>query len=110
MHTKFSAQDIFFKVSGGFSIKESSADLGIALALLSSYFQIPLPEKSIALGEINLAGHIKPTNHINLRVREAEKFGLQNILSAKNQKMQTSCKALVFKNIYELLSLFPEEK
>lgn len=110
LHIKFSAQDIFFKVSGGFSIKESSADLGIALALLSSYFQIPLPEKSIALGEINLAGHIKPTNHINLRIRESEKFGLQTILYAKNQNIQTSCKSLSFKNIYELLSLFPEEK
>ncbi len=45
---KLSMQDIFFKVSGGFKIKGSESDLGTAFALLSSYFQEPLPEKSIA--------------------------------------------------------------
>jgi DNA repair protein RadA/Sms len=109
LHIKLSAQDIFFKVSGGFSIKESAADLGIALALLSSYFQVPIPTKSIAIGEINLAGHIKSTNHINLRVREAEKFGIATILGPRHQKINSSCKTVLFKNIYELLKLFPEE-
>jgi len=108
LHAKLSTHDIFFKVSGGFSIKESSVDLGIALALLSSYFQMPVPEKSVAFGEINLAGHIKPTNYVDLRVKEAEKFGINQILGSKHQKMATSCKTLLFKNIFELLTLFPE--
>lgn len=110
LHIKFSAQDIFFKVSGGLGVKESSVDLGIALALLSSYFQKPLPQKSIAIGEVNLAGQIKATNHVNLRVKEAEKFGLTTIFSSRGQKIKTSCKVLGFKNIYELLGLFPEEE
>ena len=103
------AQDIFFKVSGGFSVKESAADLGIALALLSSYFQVPIPPRSIAFGEINLAGHIKPANHIDLRVKEAEKFGIGHVLGSARQKMHTSCKTQLFKNIYELLTLFPKD-
>ena len=110
MHIKFSAQDIFFKVSGGVAVKESSVDLGIALALLSSYFQKPLPAKSIAIGEVNLAGQIKPTNHVNLRIKEAEKFGLKTIFCSRGQKVETSCKTISFKNIYELLGLFPEEE
>jgi DNA repair protein RadA/Sms len=111
MHVKFSAQDIFFKVSGGLMVKESSVDLGIALALLSSYFQIALPEKSIAIGEVNLAGHIKPVNHSELRIKEAEKFGLETIITSaglRKQKLRTKCKMMLFKNIYELLGLFPE--
>lgn len=107
LHVKFSTQDIFFKVSGGFKIKGSSSDLGIALALLSSYFQQSLPDKSIALGEISLTGEIKPINQINLFVKEAEKFGIQQLLVAKNQKIEsTACQPKRFANVYELLSLF----
>jgi DNA repair protein RadA/Sms len=109
LHIKLSSQDIFFKVSGGFKIKYSSTDLGIALALLSSYFQQPLPQKSIALGEINLTGNIHPINQINLLIREAEKFGIRQLLVAKNQKTDTTtCNVKHFSNVYELLSLFQE--
>lgn len=107
LHVKLSMHDIFFKVSGGFKIKESATDLGIALALLSSYFQQPLPENSIALGEINLTGHIKPVNQISLFIREAEKFGIQKLLVARSQNIEkASCQILRFHNVYELLSLF----
>jgi DNA repair protein RadA/Sms len=107
LHIRLSTQDIFFKVSGGFKIKGSGIDLGIALALLSSYFQQPVPEKSIILGEISLTGEIKPINQMNVFVKEAEKFGIKTLLVAKNQKIETSnCTIKRFTNVYELLSLF----
>lgn len=107
LQVRLSAQDIFFKVSGGFKIKGSSTDLGIALALLSSYFQQPLPEKSIALGEISLTGQIKTINQISMYINEAEKFGIQQLLLAKNQKCEnTQCTIKRFSNVYELLTLF----
>lgn len=107
LHIKLSSSDIFFKVSGGFKIKDSSTDLGIALALLSSYFQQPLPHKSIVLGEVNLAGCIQPINQINTFIREAEKFGIEQLLVAHNQKLEkTKCSARRFSNVYDLLSLF----
>jgi DNA repair protein RadA/Sms len=110
LHVKLSTHDIFFKVSGGFKTKGSSPDLGIALALLSSYFQQPLPEKSIALGEISLTGQIKPINQIGMYIREAEKFGIEQLLVARNQKIEnTQCTVRRFHNVYELLSLFQEE-
>jgi DNA repair protein RadA/Sms len=108
LHIKLSSQDIFFKLSGGFKIKESASDLGIALALLSSYFQKPIPQKSIAIGEINLTGQIKPTNQIDIRIKEAKRFGIQNIFVSINQKIQKNTPATCFKNVYELLNLFPE--
>lgn len=104
---KLSMHDIFFKVGGGVKIKGSSTDLGIALALLSSYFQQPLPEKSIALGEISLTGAIKPINHINIFIKEASKFGIEQLLVAQNQTIEkTSGTVRRFSNVYELLSLF----
>ncbi len=107
LQVKLSMQDIFFKVGGGFKIRGSSSDLGIALALLSSYFQQPVPEKSMALGEISLTGQIKPINQMAAYVREAEKFGIGHLLIAHNQQLEkTGCAVRRFKNVYELLSLF----
>jgi DNA repair protein RadA/Sms len=107
LHIKLSCHDIFFKVSGGFKIKSSATDLAIALALLSSYFQQPLPERSIALGVISLTGHIKPINHINTFVREAQKFGIWQLLVAKNQSLEKTATTIKqFNTVYELLSLF----
>jgi len=109
LHIKLSKHDIFVKISGGFKVKSSSIDLGIALALLSSYFQLPLPQKSIALGEISLTGHIKPVNQINMFIREAEKFGIECILTAKQQKLEKlKCQTKQYQNVYDLLSLFNE--
>lgn len=106
----FSAHDIFFKISGGFKLKESSADLGIALALLSSYFKKPLPQKSLALGEISLTGHLKPINQIGVHVHEAQKFGIEMLLCARNQKLEKNCvdRMQKFSTVYELVTLFDE--
>lgn len=110
LQVRLSAHDIFFKVSGGFKIKSSSADLGIALALLSSYFQQPLPEKSITLGEISLTGQLKPINQITMYIREAEKFGIRNLLVSSNQNIErTECQVKKFNSVYNLLSLFSLE-
>lgn len=109
LHIKLNVHDIFFKISGGFKVKSSAIDLGIALALLSSYFQQPLPEKSIALGEISLTGQIKPVNQINQFVHEAATFGIQRLLVAKHQAItHKQCTIQRFANVYELLSLFQE--
>lgn len=107
---KLSTHDIFFKVSGGFKIKASSADLAIALALLSSYFQKPVPQKSLALGEISLTGHIKPVNYLPMHIGEASKFGITTVMISQKQKVENSAvKALTFSHVYELLKLFTDE-
>lgn len=108
LHIKFSAHDIFVKISGGMKITESSSDLAIALALLSSYFQQALPEKSMALAEISLTGALKPINGIDTQLKEAQKFGIKTIFVAHGQKTASSS-IKTFKSVYELLSLFTEE-
>jgi DNA repair protein RadA/Sms len=109
LKVRFSSHDIFFKVSGNLKIKEHGNDLGIALALLSSYFQKPLPEKSISMAEISLTGQIKPTTQVDRKTKEAENFGIKTIFVSQNQQLKTNCKIVKFRNVYELLNLFPEE-
>ncbi len=105
LHIKFSAHDIFVKVSGGIKINESSADLAIALALLSSYFQDALPEKAMALGELSLTGSIKPINGIEAQLKEAQKFGIKSLFVAESQKLSDPY-VIKIKNVYQLLGLF----
>ena len=106
---RLSGQDIFFKVSNGFKIKGSDTDLAVALALLSSYFQKPLPEKCIALGELSLTGQIKPVNFIDQHIKEIEKFGINTVYIARNQKASSAgCKLIKLANVYQLLELFGE--
>jgi DNA repair protein RadA/Sms len=106
---KLSMHDIFFKISGSFKIRGNESDLGIALALLSSYFQKPLPEKSIALGEISLTGQIKPVNNSNQLIKEAVKFGIQRLFVAHNQSVEKDSYTIHrFHNVYDLLHLFSE--
>ena len=106
LQIKFSAHDIFVKISGGIKINESSSDLAIALALLSSYFQHALPEKSMALGELSLTGSIKPINGIETQLKEAQKFGIKTIFAAHAQKLATTQHVSKMKNVYQLLELF----
>jgi DNA repair protein RadA/Sms len=111
LHLRLSAQDIFFKVSGGIKIKDNTADAGIALTILSSYFQKSLPAKTIALAEISLTGLIAPISNIETHLKEAIKFGFEHIIVAKQQKLppMQGKKVFALKNVYELLQFFPEE-
>ena len=103
---KFSGQDIFFKVSGGLKIKGNASDLGIAIALLSSFFKTSIG-KTLALGEISLTGQIKPVNHADVHISEAKKFGIDSILVSKNQKYKkTNCLLKKFGTVKELIELF----
>lgn len=108
LHIKFSAHDIFFKISGGVKIRGTPPDLGIALSLLSSFFQQSLPPKSLVLGEVSLTGQIQPINAIGIHVGEAEKFGIQDLYVAHNQKIERAQGMRIhrIKQVGELLALF----
>ena len=107
LKVKLSTHDIFFKVSGGFKTKSSETDLGIALSLLSSYFQQPVPFKALAIGEITVTGHIKPIKRINSLIKDGHKFGIKQLLIARNQNIQQSSVPVIeFGHVIELLALF----
>lgn len=111
LHIPLSKHDIFFKISGGMKTKDQTCDLGIALALLSSYFQQPLPAKTIALAELSLTGQIKPIYNIDIHAKECKTFGFSSMIIAKDQvlsKQETpTLKRLA--TVHELLLFFPED-
>ena len=75
-------EDIYVSVSGGLKIEEPAADLAIALAILSSYKNKPLPVKSVAIGELDLLGNVRKVNSQERRLKEAKKLGFTKILDS----------------------------
>lgn len=108
LHIPLSKHDIFFKISGGMKTKDQTCDLGIALALLSSYFQQPIPAKTIALAEISLTGQVKPVYNIEIHAKECATFGFSQLIVAKDQKLPAqNLKITKISSVHELLVFFP---
>lgn len=79
----FGTLDVFLNIVGGFRLDEPAGDLSVALALYSSFYDVPLDEKMIAFGEIGLGGEIRSTTSIPQRIKEAERLGFTHCIIPK---------------------------
>jgi DNA repair protein RadA/Sms len=68
-------QDVFANVVGGVKVVETSADLALLMAIVSSFRDQPLPQTLIVFGEVGLSGEIRPVPSGQERLREAAKHG-----------------------------------
>ncbi len=77
----FFNQDVYVNVVGGLNIEGTTADLGLAIALLSSMKskRVSLP-KVMIIGEVGLTGEIRPINSADRLVNEAEKMGFEYVI------------------------------
>ncbi len=73
-------QDVFVNVVGGVKIVETSADLALLLALVSSFRDRTLPRELVVFGEVGLAGEIRPVPSGQERIREAAKHGFKKAI------------------------------
>jgi DNA repair protein RadA/Sms len=73
-------QDVFANVVGGMRLAETAGDLAIVLAARSSLRDVPVPDSLVAIGEIGLAGEIRPVPYGEERLREAAKHGFKMAL------------------------------
>ncbi|MFN8534468.1 MAG: DNA repair protein RadA [Dehalococcoidia bacterium] len=74
------AQDIFVNVVGGLKIGEPAADLGVALAVASSYRDLTLDHEMVFIGEVGLGGELRSTSQVERRLLEAAKLGFSRAL------------------------------
>jgi DNA repair protein RadA/Sms len=75
-------KDVYVNVAGGLKLTEPAVDLGIALALASSYRDAPVDPELIVAGEVGLAGEVRAVQQIDKRLREAARLGFQRALVA----------------------------
>ncbi|HEY5718224.1 MAG TPA: DNA repair protein RadA [Motiliproteus sp.] len=76
-------QDVFVNVVGGVRVAETSADLALLLAVVSSLRDRPLPQELVVFGEVGLSGEIRPVPSGQERIREAAKHGFRRAIVPK---------------------------
>lgn len=90
------AHDIYASVAGGLRVQEPAADLGIALAIASSFRNRALAPDAIAFGELGLSGEIRAVNAASRRIAEANKLGYRTLYTPQNcidiaQAIEAAC-------------------
>ena len=76
----FSECDAYVNIAGGMRINEPALDLGIMLALVSSYYDREIDEKTIIFGEVGLSGEVRAVTAADQRVSEALKLGFHTCI------------------------------
>lgn len=75
-----SACDAYVNIAGGIRMNEPAIDLAIVLAIVSSYKDRPVDEKTIAFGEVGLSGEVRAVSMVQQRVAEARKLGFETVI------------------------------
>jgi DNA repair protein RadA/Sms len=84
---KLSTFDVYVSTVGGIRVTEPGADLAIALAIASAFKNRALAATTAAIGEISLAGEIRPASSARQRVAEAERLGFSTVLDARAEHL-----------------------
>lgn len=87
LHLPLGDKDVFVNVTGGIAIKDPGADLGIALAIISSIKNKSLPKKAICFGELGLLGEIRQVAFTEKMTKEANKLGYKKIFSPSGYRV-----------------------
>ncbi len=91
----FANKDVYLNIAGGLKINEPGVDLAAAASLLSALSGIAAPQGAVFCGEIGLSGEIRPTQGMDVRLKEAAKLGFKAAYIPESSKQQ--------------LTLFPAE-
>ncbi|HEY5425227.1 MAG TPA: magnesium chelatase domain-containing protein, partial [Candidatus Tumulicola sp.] len=81
---KLGTHDVYASVAGGLRVGEPAADLGIALAIASSFRNSALSPSAAVFGELGLSGEIRSVNAADRRTAEARKLGYDELISPEN--------------------------
>ncbi|MBQ7109442.1 MAG: DNA repair protein RadA [Clostridia bacterium] len=103
-----SSHDVYVNVVGGLKMLEPSIDMGVFLAIASSFKSKPIDSGIVAIGEIGLAGELRSCSYIESRIAEAEKLGFTRCLipASNMDKLRKFDKIQIspYNNIREVLT------
>ena len=80
LNLPLSGCDAYVNIAGGIRISEPALDLGIVLALISSYQDRVIPDHTLAFGEVGLSGEVRAVSQAGQRVQEAGKLGFDTVI------------------------------
>ncbi len=106
---QLSTQDAYVNIAGGVKMNEPAIDLGIVMALVSSYKNRPIDEKTMVFGEVGLSGEVRAISMPEQRVAEAKKLGFETCIipevSKNAVKTIEGMKVIGVRNINEAIQL-----
>ena len=79
LNLQLGQSDIYAKTGGGLRLTDPGLDLGLVAAVLSSYYDRPLPPRSAFWGEVDLSGRIRPVSGQDARLKQARRLGYKPI-------------------------------
>ncbi len=82
----FSQVDIYAKIGGGLRLDDPGMDLGIVASVLSSFYDIPLPERAALWGEVDLNGQVRPVQAHAVRAGQAKRLGYTPVFCPPDEK------------------------
>ena len=104
-----SGSDAYVNVAGGIKVSEPALDLGIVMALVSSFKNRAIDEKTVIFGEVGLAGEVRAVSQAQQRVNEAVKLGFKTCIlpgvCLKNIKKNDKIETIGVNNVQEAIKL-----
>ena len=101
--------DAYVNIAGGIKMNEPAIDLGLVMAIVSSYKNKPIPEEMIVFGEVGLSGEVRAVTMPEQRVAEAKKLGFKTCVipevSVKLVEKIEGIEIVGVKNVNEAMSL-----
>jgi len=88
--------DIYVKQGGGLALRDPGLDLGLAAAVLSSYYDAPLPEGAAFWGELDLNGHVRQVASGDTRLKQATRLGYGPLMHAGTCKTLEDMRRALF--------------
>ncbi len=105
-----SSQDVYLNIAGGLRISEPAADLAVAMAVISSMTNKPLPADMVIFGEIGLSGEIRAVSQPGLRLKEAGKLGFTSAITppthSSEKKTNVEMNRFEIGNVHRLINWF----
>ncbi|MCI7813953.1 MAG: DNA repair protein RadA [Lachnospiraceae bacterium] len=80
---RLSSYDAYINIAGGIKMNEPAIDLGIVLAIVSSYKDKVIDGKTIVFGEVGLSGEVRAVSMAEQRILEAKKLGFEKVIYPK---------------------------
>lgn len=78
---RFSDQDLYINVAGGVRLTESAIDSALAAALYSARTDLAVSENTVIIGEMSLAGEVRPVSRLRQRVKTAKDLGFTHVFA-----------------------------
>ena len=105
-----SSQDVYLNIAGGLRITEPAADLAVAMAVISSLTNKPLPHDMVIFGEIGLSGEVRAVSQPSLRMKEARKLGFSSVVTpprhSKDNAKNYDLNIYEIGNVQRLINMF----